>query len=713
MFVDGGTDYNGPARIVPSIAITKVKRTEKAPSSSHQERRVDEPLLPKPVPPPSRPFIVVQRPVAREVIELPSSEDQAEYEVITRGSKRKLKSSGTTRASKKRAPSDMEQDAKAGKKGVKLKAKGKDTVPSQVPLDSPEAALVKGGPLSPLSLSSSTDDSHEKTKPTGSECYETTCSHLSDRRTLAATATVPLRLQSDGPGKHGERQHTKGMPQLTALGRSQLTYSTGPVKPRPIGKGSHQRGIASTKALRMMYDDKSGSEEGGNESGSEVVLANRTDGQATSKVAGSAPTGPAKSLAHKETANANARTSSLPKQEAAKHIQRTPDAPLQSLHEPQLASHVSPTTNVPLDVQEPQAPPPPDDPCEADHSNAPSRDAAPSEPPSHSEAPSHEAPSRSEAPSHEAPSRSEALSHEAPSRSEAPSHSASSHEAPSRYEAPSRSEAPSRYKAPSRYEAPSRYASRSEAPSREILSREARGGHEVRTEPHRLISPYHNSRMHNEHFDRDPQACEAASHDSHDGTRRQPAGRVYDTREPHRNLHPRDHQIHQQYPHDPIHRREASYDLDRDTLRLRDTAYTRSGNPRDNPGMDNDQHFNMERERSYPDRYSPIPDPVYAHERGPVYSNRHDVEERQHIPPYNDHPAATRGYHDRYYQGRRHQESRWIDHDEIFPEHSREAPPPRRYVRDDRSRNAPDNYDRVPHMGSLSPNIPPAAPPSS
>ena len=258
MFVDGSTDYNGPARIVPSGAITKVKRIEKVPSSSHQEHRVDEPPLSKPVPPPSRPFIVSQRPtVAREVIELPSSEDEAEYEAVTRGNKRKLKSSGTTRASKKHAPSDMEQDAKAGKtgkKGARLKAKGKDIVPSRVPLDVPEAAPAKGGPLSPLSVSS-TDESHEKTKPTGGECYETTCSHLSDHRTLAATAIVPLRLEADGPDKRGEHQHTKGMPQPTALIRSQLTYSTGPVKPRPIGKGSHQHTIATTKTLRMMYDD--------------------------------------------------------------------------------------------------------------------------------------------------------------------------------------------------------------------------------------------------------------------------------------------------------------------------------------------------------------------------------------------------------------------------------------------------------------------------
>ena len=451
-----------------------------------------------------------------------------------------------------------------------------------------------------------------------------------------------------------------------------------------------------------------------------VIVANRTDGQATSKVTESAPTGPAKSLAHKELVDAG--TPSLPKQEAAKHIQHAPHAPLQPLHEPhepQLASRVSPTTNVPFDVEEPQMPLPPDDPCKTNHGDAPSHDAAPSKPPSRSEAPSHkacsEAPShkaRSEAPSHEA--RSEALSHKA--RSEAPSHDARS-EAPShdaRSEAPSheaRSEAPS-HKA--RSEAPSHKApSHSEAPSRDREARRA----QVHTEPpsRRLISPYHNPRMHDEHFNRDPQACDAASHDSRDGTWRQPSGRVYDTREPHRNLHARSHQIHRQYPHDSIHHREASYDLDRDTLRLRDTAYTRSGNPRDNPQIDNDQHFNMERERerSYPDRYSPIPDPVYAHERGPVYSHRYDVEERQHLPPYNDHPTATRGYHDRYHQGRRHQESRWIDHDEIFPEYSREAPPPRRHVRDDRSRNAPDNYDRVPYTGSLSPNIPPAAPPSS
>lgn len=193
MFVDGRTDYNGPARIMHSVAITKVKRppvdlekAAKVPSSSRQEEsQAVEPPLPKPVPPPPRPFIVVQKPVpAREVIEVPSSEDQAEdqaeYEEVTRGNKRKLKSSGATRASKKRAPSDMEQDAKGGKKGVtqKLKAKGKDVAPSKVPPDAQE----KGGPYSPLSVSSSTTDEPRelKTKTAGGESYETTCSHLSN-----------------------------------------------------------------------------------------------------------------------------------------------------------------------------------------------------------------------------------------------------------------------------------------------------------------------------------------------------------------------------------------------------------------------------------------------------------------------------------------------------------------------------------------------------
>ena len=347
----------------------------------------------------------------------------------------------------------------------------------------------------------------------------------------------------------------------------------------------------------MVYSDKSESEDG-NESGSEAVPASGMDGQATSKVTESAPTGPAKSLVHKPEETAN--------------------------HTP---------------LEEPRVPPPPDaedDPCEARHNDAPGRREAPGHP---------EAPSRSEAPSRpEAPSRSEA-----PGRAEAPGHS----------EAPSRSEA--------------------------------------RAESHRSISPYHNPRMHNEHFNHNAQACDAPSHDSRDGTWRQPPNHVYDSRDPPRSdLHHRDRQIHQHYPREPIHRRAPL--VDRDTVRLRDTTYIRSGNPHDNPRMDNDQRFSMERERShsaYPDRYSPIPDPVYSHERGPLYSHRHDVEGRQHLPPYDDHPAATRsGYHDRYHQleGRRYQESQWIDHDAAFPEYLREAPPPRRYyAHDDRSRNAPDN----------------------
>ncbi|KAG1847695.1 hypothetical protein DFJ58DRAFT_843138 [Suillus subalutaceus] len=211
LFLDGHTDHNGLRRLKPSTATTKVKKGVKAPKHpippSEDEPSDDESLegvsvndavgtsalepLPqvnvrKPnykmrvevVPPPSRPFKVVRLPLPlprpskavpmpsgtpSEVIEVTSTEENpvgepdSEYEEAGRGKKRKLKSANTSRASKKIAPSiEKTNTSKVGKKV----GRGKNNVQSKAPpppLPTSTTFPAKGGPLSPLTVGSSTD----------------------------------------------------------------------------------------------------------------------------------------------------------------------------------------------------------------------------------------------------------------------------------------------------------------------------------------------------------------------------------------------------------------------------------------------------------------------------------------------------------------------------------------------------------------------------
>ncbi|KAG1881253.1 hypothetical protein F4604DRAFT_1678839 [Suillus subluteus] len=173
LFVNGDTDYHGPAPLKPSSAATKVKKAEKAPKASadnddsDNDHPVPAPKIQKPTmrvaaiappPPPSCPFKVVPRPqpTARsEVIKLTSTEENAveepdtEYEEA-RGKKRKLKSVNASRAPKKPAPSEEKTDtSKAGKKGAWTKP------PEAPPLPTSTTSPTKGGPLSPLTVGSS------------------------------------------------------------------------------------------------------------------------------------------------------------------------------------------------------------------------------------------------------------------------------------------------------------------------------------------------------------------------------------------------------------------------------------------------------------------------------------------------------------------------------------------------------------------------------
>lgn len=207
LYLDGHMDYNGPARLKPSTATTKIKKgnkTLKAPlpplpsidesddddrAGPSASKRAPQAIPPKPkmrveldlLPPlPLRPFRVVPRsaipqarnepsvpqnrsePAARQaqgdVIELtsteekPSEEPDTEYEEAARG-KRKLKSTNTSRASKKLAPSTEKTDAsKVGKKGVGAK---NNPQPKGPPLQTSNHSPTKGGPLSPLTVGSS------------------------------------------------------------------------------------------------------------------------------------------------------------------------------------------------------------------------------------------------------------------------------------------------------------------------------------------------------------------------------------------------------------------------------------------------------------------------------------------------------------------------------------------------------------------------------
>ncbi|KAG1843040.1 hypothetical protein F4604DRAFT_1689634 [Suillus subluteus] len=190
LFINGDTDYHGPARLKPSNAATKVKKADKVtkasppPDDSDSNADSDDyhPAVPavrkfrKPTmrvevvaPPPSRPFKVVALPsrpansapkpeptaALSEVIELSSATENAAAEPDTdyeeaRGKKRKLKSTNTSRASKKLAPSNEKTDtSKVGKKAARPKQPKAPAVPTST------TSPMKGGPLSPLTVGSS------------------------------------------------------------------------------------------------------------------------------------------------------------------------------------------------------------------------------------------------------------------------------------------------------------------------------------------------------------------------------------------------------------------------------------------------------------------------------------------------------------------------------------------------------------------------------
>ncbi|KAG1776045.1 hypothetical protein EV702DRAFT_1198644 [Suillus placidus] len=169
------------------------------------------------VAPPSHPFKVVPKPeptpARSEVIEVTSAEENTIEEPDTeyeegRGKKRKLKSTNTLRALKKPALSkDKTNASKVGKKGTQAKAH------KAPPLLTSIASPTKGGPLSPLTVGSSS----VVTSP-------------------APEAVAPMRLH-DGPSNgHTEAQR---------------------IKPRPITKESKGK---MKRALRMAYTHSDESE---------------------------------------------------------------------------------------------------------------------------------------------------------------------------------------------------------------------------------------------------------------------------------------------------------------------------------------------------------------------------------------------------------------------------------------------------------------------
>ncbi|KAG2353237.1 hypothetical protein BDR07DRAFT_1496652 [Suillus spraguei] len=164
-------NYSGPEHVETSVAQTRVKKgknVSKARDPEHQE------LVMSPCPPVC-PFKVIPKPIAKpqtpppappkaatdEVIELTSASDgskdieelDTEYEDDSHGKKQKLKSGCSSRASKKCASSEI-IDIEQKKEHVRSKAKPLKPPPSN-------ASPLKGGPLSPLTVgSSSVDEDH-------------------------------------------------------------------------------------------------------------------------------------------------------------------------------------------------------------------------------------------------------------------------------------------------------------------------------------------------------------------------------------------------------------------------------------------------------------------------------------------------------------------------------------------------------------------------
>ncbi|KAG1840555.1 hypothetical protein C8R48DRAFT_781748 [Suillus tomentosus] len=233
MFADRHTDYGGPGRVGTSVAQTRVKKgknVSRAHDPEHGEAVMSRPparpfkVVAKPIskpqtPPPARPFRVVARPAApmapkaaaQEVIELTSTSEgsrdvtaevDTEYEDDSRGKKRKLKSGSSSRMSKKRVSAEVVIEPT--KEGVRSKAK-----PS-----ASDAPVLKGGPLSPLTVGSSSVDEHSS----GDE---------------AAQPVQPAARIRDGPSN--VQSKSKALP-----------------KPKRVTKASW---AAMRRAHKMMYVD--------------------------------------------------------------------------------------------------------------------------------------------------------------------------------------------------------------------------------------------------------------------------------------------------------------------------------------------------------------------------------------------------------------------------------------------------------------------------
>ncbi|KAG1859751.1 hypothetical protein F4604DRAFT_1930477 [Suillus subluteus] len=177
LFIDGHIDYNGPSRIQVSAATTKVKKstTSAAKSTTSVEVLVPPPSRPfkvvaRPGPPPSRPFKVVPKPPAHEVIELSTSPDSrdandqhnsatdSEYEEASQGKRKKRKSSGEPPAPKKHAlPVDI-----LPKTAMPAGPSEEKSGPSS---QHANASPTKGGPLSPLTVESSSTEEQDLVLP--------------------------------------------------------------------------------------------------------------------------------------------------------------------------------------------------------------------------------------------------------------------------------------------------------------------------------------------------------------------------------------------------------------------------------------------------------------------------------------------------------------------------------------------------------------------
>ncbi|KAG2352453.1 hypothetical protein BDR07DRAFT_1498280 [Suillus spraguei] len=185
MFADQHTDYGGPEHVGTSVTQTRVKKGKNracdpkdgeavmsllpvmSPPPACPFKVVAEPISFKLlIPPPTHPFRVVAKPTvpmaskaaAQEVIELTSTlegsrdvtaEVDTEYKDDSCGKKQKLKSGSSSQVSKKHVSAEVVIELK--KEGVRSKAKPSPS----------DASVLKGGPLSPLTVGlSSVDEEH-------------------------------------------------------------------------------------------------------------------------------------------------------------------------------------------------------------------------------------------------------------------------------------------------------------------------------------------------------------------------------------------------------------------------------------------------------------------------------------------------------------------------------------------------------------------------